>query len=207
MLKRTTSPLRSCRACCPEAATRKVQAPLAQAGPWPSSPQAQHPLSPTEHLCLKKKKGGGLRNPLLRGQIIEDLILVPILPLNSFIMSGTRKQGHLLSRGLFQPHHSVFKNVLQLEVSTPKYCCCFDCLACATLLLPRPPPSSTHCCEFQSWRESQPDSNGDGSPLFLSRAARRAGEASCFPCSGPADPQGPALEQQSAADLPSACQL
>lgn len=64
----------------------------------------------------------------------------------------------------------------------PKYCGCFDCLACTTFLLP--PPSSIHCCEFQSWGEMpDADSNGDGSPLFLSRAAGWAAEASCYPCS------------------------
>lgn len=59
----------------------------------PGPPPHRHWLStlclPQNISVLKK----GIQNPRLSGQITEDLILVPILPLNSFVISGTAPLG------------------------------------------------------------------------------------------------------------------
>lgn len=56
----------------------------------------------------------------------------------------------------------------------------FFCLLC--------PPSTA--VNFRAGAHRQTDSNRDGSPRFLSRAAWGTGEASCFPCSGLHGPPG-----------------
>lgn len=168
---------------------------------WPSSHRHWLSLCLPQSISVLKK---GLQNSPLQGQINDNIILAPILPLNSFVHSGTGKQGHWLRSGLFQPHHSVFKNVLWLEVSTPNIVAVLIVWLAPPSFSPSllPPPATA--VNFRAGERASLTVMEMEALYFSAEQPEGQARQAAFPALAPPIPRDLLWEQQPAADLPSA---